>query len=64
MTAHKTKPKTVRFNEKKLNTALAKSGLDTYQKLVDFLLDKYVGNIENKNELNTISDAFKKMFGK
>ena len=41
MKAKKTSPKSIRFNIKDLEAALVKSGLESTQELVDFLLKEY-----------------------
>lgn len=41
MKAKKTNPKSIRFNIKDLEQGLAKSGLDSIQELIDFLLKEY-----------------------
>ena len=48
----KTSPKTIRFNLDHLKICLEKSGLVSYQELVDFLLDEYSrGDFKNAREL-------------
>ena len=45
MKAKKTSPKSIRFNKKDLDISLHKSGLESIQELVDFLLNEYAKGI-------------------
>lgn len=53
MKAKKTAPKSLRFNTSDLDIALQKSGFESAQQLVDFLLKEYVS--EKKNDSNKLS---------
>lgn len=48
MKAKKTNPKSIRFNSRDLEQGLAKSGLESIQELVDFLLKEYTNKSEIK----------------